>query len=138
MTISSQVLNSIRDIFLTEKDSKEINTSIVLLDTSKKVLFVAAAAIIGLAIFSNSYWLLIPAYICGESSMFASNVQEICQDTATTLKVTISKSKCRNQLFKNAPLFSLINRIVGPYINTEERVQSLIINQVSQHLKNRL
>ncbi len=138
MTTSSQVLNSIRDFFLTEKDAEEINTSIGLLNTSKKVLFVASAAIFGLAIFSNSYWLFIPAYVCWESSMFASNVQEIYQDTATTLRVTISKSKCQNQLFKNVPLFSLINRIVGPYINTEKRVQSMIINQVSQHLKNRL
>ena len=132
MAVTSQVLNSIRDIFLTEKNAAEINASVSLLDTSKKVLFVASAAIISLAIFSNSYWLLIPAYICGESSMFASNVQEIYQDAGTTLKVTISRSKCRNQLFKNAPLFSLINRIVGPYINTEERVQSMIINKLSK------
>jgi len=132
MAVTSQVLNSIRDIFLTEKNANEINESIRLLDTSKKVLFVASAAIIGLAIFSNSIWLLIPGYICGESSMFASNVQEIYQDAATTLKVTISKSKCRNQLFKNAPLFSLINRIVGPFINTEKRLQSMIINKLSQ------
>ena len=67
--------------------------------------------------------------------MISSNVQEIYNDVRTTLSVVCSKSHCQKQLFKNAPFFRLINWVIDPYVHTEERARTLILDHISAGIK---
>ena len=130
MAVTSQFLNSIRDCFLLPTEVKKQKENIAHLETAQKAFRVTSFALACFAIYFGSFSLLIPAYLCVESSAIASNVQEIFEDVVTTLSVVRNKANCQNQLFKNAPLFRQINWIVGPYVKLEEQAQKLVKEHV--------
>lgn len=137
MPITSKFLNSIRDRFLLPVQVKKLKEDIVLLERTQKVLRASYIALACIAVYSGYFSALIPAYLCIESATIASNVQEMHEDVVTTLSVTNNKLNLRNQICKNAPLFRLINRIISPYVNLEERIQKLIKERTIKALKAR-
>jgi len=137
MPITSEFLNSIRDCFLLPVEVKKLKEAIVLLEETQKVLRASSIALACIAVYSGYFSVLIPAYLCIESATIASNVQEIHEDVVTTLSVTNNKLKLRNQICKNAPLFRLINRVIGPYVNLEGRTQKLIKERIIKSMKAR-
>jgi len=137
MASISKLLISIRDHFLLPAQVKKIKEDILLLERSEKTLRVSYVIFACLAVYYKSFPLLIPAYLCVESSAIVANAQEIHEDVIKTMSVARNKTNCENQIFKSAPLFRMINWIIRPYINLEERTQNLIKDCITTAMKNR-
>jgi hypothetical protein len=103
---------------------------VAILDAAKKTMRAAAIALTLYAIYQHAYSPFFLAYLTQESSMVVSNTQEIYENTATAISVTLSVSTCNKQLFKNAPLLQSINWMLKPYLNIEERIQKYIYQKI--------
>jgi hypothetical protein len=103
---------------------------VAILDVTKKTMRAAAIALTIYAIYRHAYSPFFLAYVTQESSMIVSNTQEIYENIATAISVTLSVSMCNKQLFKDAPLLQSVNWMLKPYLNVEERIQKFIYQRI--------